>query len=84
MTLDVVFANATYKFNKTAKVESVLNCPSCKNLMVKNTYQKTFCSIKCKDLYWNVTKYRLRFNKKFKKNKKVDPNRIIEEHELFF
>jgi len=49
-----------YNLNKNAEVGCTIPCPVCGNLILKNCYQKVFCSKKkkgksnCKDKYWNL------------------------------
>lgn len=49
-----------YNKAKDAKVGDKINCPNCRKQIVKNTYNKVFCSnrktagrINCKDYFWN-------------------------------
>lgn len=53
-----------YNLNKTKKVNEVIICHSCGKSIVKTTYNKSFCSTKCKDNYWN----NIDDNKRRKKN----------------
>lgn len=50
-----------YEQAKNAEVGATISCPNCNKLIVKKTYNKTFCSngrVKkggnCKDAFWNV------------------------------
>ena len=43
-----------YKKAKNAKIKEMIWCPVCQKVMVKRTYQHTFCSTKHKDKYWNT------------------------------
>ena len=42
-----------YNLAKGAKTKTTIICPSCGCEIIKTTYHKTFCSLVCKDYYWN-------------------------------
>ena len=46
-----------YNDGKRAEVKTTIRCAWCQKLIVKDSYQKVFCSNKgkgnCKDTYWN-------------------------------
>ena len=48
-----------YALAKAASVGTKIQCPTCKALHKKTSYQKVFCRNKgrgnCKDRYWNLT-----------------------------
>lgn len=41
-----------YKFNKTAKVGTIIVCPICGETFSKRQYAQAFCCSECKDKYW--------------------------------
>lgn len=43
-----------YDKAKDAKVGEIIACACCGSKMVKKSYQQKFCSLKCKDKYWNT------------------------------
>ncbi len=43
----------SYKTNKSAKVGNIIICPICGEKFVKKQYSQAFCSLQCKDTYWN-------------------------------
>lgn len=46
----------SYDLAKTKKVGQEVECPSCRYVFVKRSYQQTFCgrfARKCNDNYWN-------------------------------
>lgn len=45
-----------YNKNKASKVGEEIVCPSCKNILIKKSYQQAFCCTKCKDRYWNFVR----------------------------
>lgn len=51
---DVEQMKKTYGLNKSAKVGSLCQCPTCNKPFVKKSYQQAFDSTKCKDGYWNT------------------------------
>ena len=59
--------NERYNLNKSAKVGTLLKCPSCGTKFTKHSYQQVFCKTKggtkCKDKYWNTTDPDKRNNK---------------------
>ena len=54
----VINMRATYKTNKSAKINDICYCPSCGQVFKKEHYQQAFCKTKtgtkCKDKYWNT------------------------------
>lgn len=46
-----------YNRNRSAKVDELCICPSCRRTFIKLNYQQTFCKSNggavCKDKYWN-------------------------------
>jgi len=56
---------ARYNSATKAKVGFSISCPRCGKKIIKNTYNKRFCSSKCKDKYWNtVEPSRFRCNRR--------------------
>ena len=54
-------AKDQYESNLNKSVGEKINCPWCKKLIVKTTYQKTFCTNtyrnNCKDKFWNAMRW---------------------------
>ena len=46
-----------YEINKNSHIKDNLICPNCGNGFVKKTQAHAFCSIPCKDRFWNVKRY---------------------------
>ena len=44
-----------YKNNKSAKVGTEIECPTCHKRFIKKSYQQAFCCKDCKDKFWNRT-----------------------------
>ena len=42
-----------YLQNKKSKVGSMITCPVCGKRFFKKQYSQAFCSLHCKDVYWN-------------------------------
>ena len=42
-----------YLQNKKSKVDSMITCPVCGKRFFKKQYSQAFCSLHCKDVYWN-------------------------------
>lgn len=59
---------ALYEKAKAEKTGNKIQCPSCGNWIVKNQYNTTFCSRKCKDKYWNT----------------VDPNKRCRKNDYYY
>lgn len=57
-----------YEEAKSARVGEMILCPSCGNKHLKNQYNTTFCSRKCKDKYWNT----------------VDPNKRCRKNDYYY
>ena len=45
-----------YKNNKSAKVGTEVECPTCHKRFIKKSYQQAFCCKDCKDKFWNRTR----------------------------
>ena len=45
-----------YKNNKSAKVGTEIECPTCHKRFIKKSYQQAFCCKDCKDKFWNRTR----------------------------
>lgn len=44
----------TYIFISKLPVGRTFSCPTCSASVYKKTYQKAFCSVACKDRFWNL------------------------------
>lgn len=53
---DIKIRKEYYLIAKNAKKLASVNCPSCGDTFVKDRLPQKFCSIKCKDNYWNNNK----------------------------
>jgi hypothetical protein len=42
-----------YLENKKAKTGTQIECPICHLKFIKKQYSQSFCSLKCKDDFWN-------------------------------
>lgn len=53
--IDKIESRFKYDISKKSKIGDLVKCPSpdCNNTFKKKTYNKVFCSKKCKDDYWN-------------------------------
>ena len=45
-----------YDSNKKAPLRTTIHCPCCGEPVKKNYQRTTFCSLTCKDFYWNITR----------------------------
>lgn len=43
-----------YDSNSSVKVGYKMQCPYCRRIIVKRSWQHKFCSTRCKDNYWNT------------------------------
>lgn len=49
-----------YYNNKNSKINSLIFCPVCGSDFTKKNLQHTFCSLKCKDTFWdNIVEERI-------------------------
>lgn len=55
-TMAISKYNNAYTINKNAKVGETITCPICGETFIKKQYSQAFCSLKCKNTYWNKTK----------------------------
>lgn len=61
----------SYDLAKSKKVGEEMECPSCKHIFIKKSYQQTFCGRfgrKCNDNYWNNIDHR-----KFNNTTRISP-----------
>ena len=58
--MEIESRNSIYLQNKKSKVGSMITCPVCGKKFFKKQYSQSFCSLHCKDSFWN-------FNQKSKR-----------------
>lgn len=51
--MEINSRNSTYLQNKKSKVDSMITCPVCGKRFFKKQYSQSFCSLHCKDSFWN-------------------------------
>ena len=51
--MEIESRNSIYLQNKKSKVGSMITCPICGKRFFKKQYSQAFCSLHCKDVYWN-------------------------------
>lgn len=64
--MEINSRNSTYLQNKKSKVGLMITCPVCGKRFFKKQYSQAFCSLHCKDSFWNANQ----------KNKRQDGGRI--------
>lgn len=52
--LDVMSFIDAYISNSKVQIGKNISCPVCNRLVDKKSYNKSFCSVKCKDKFWNT------------------------------
>ena len=51
--MEIESRNSIYLQNKKSKVGSMITCPICGKRFFKKQYSQSFCSLHCKDSFWN-------------------------------
>lgn len=51
--MEINSRNSTYLQNKKSKVGLMITCPICGKRFFKKQYSQAFCSLHCKDSFWN-------------------------------
>lgn len=51
--MEIKAKSSVYLQNKASKIGSMITCPICGSRFFKKQYSQAFCSLHCKDAYWN-------------------------------